>query len=257
MPEDNVQLLRDAIGRNCGCVVSLPNRMGLARHHKSRFLAEDDAGFWVESVPAERELVEELIGSARQAGVSFKSGNTKIVFATPLLRLDRNYAVNASVSVEALLVQQPTDIQAIQRRANYRAAVVADSDLSVRVWHIARTVPLKDRPVSSQEIPTRLRDISTGGIGVVLIAKDKDTPRVTPDDRLRVQLTLPDGGELLLEGRLRYPVKFAKDATEVRAGIQFKQPSDGLNERQVLATLTKLVGEMQRAEARRFRLGIA
>ncbi len=257
MPDDNVQLLRDAIGRNCGCVVSLPTTMGLLRHHKSRFLAEDAGGFWIESVPAERELVEELIGSARHAGVSFKSGNTKIVFAAPILRLDRNYAVNADVSVEAVLVQQPGNIQAIQRRANYRAAVVADSELSVRVWRIGRTAYLKDRAAGTQEIPTKLRDISTGGIGVTFVAKDSDTPRVTPDDRLRVQLTLPDGGELLLEGRLRYPVKFAKDATQVRAGIQFKHPSDALAERQVLATLTKLVGEMQRAEARRFRLGIA
>ena len=43
-----------AIVRNAAVVLSLPSA-GLLRHHKSRFLAETDEGFWVESVPAERQ----------------------------------------------------------------------------------------------------------------------------------------------------------------------------------------------------------
>lgn len=257
MPEDAVQLLRDAIGRNCGLVVSLPSAIGLLYHHKSRFLAEDATGFWIEVARTDRELLDELIGSRRLAGVSFKAGNTKIVFASPILRRETNYQVNAHLTAEAVLIKQPTEINAIQRRANYRASVVADTNLLVRVWRIGRSAYLKDRPNAAQEIPARLRDLSTGGMGVTLLAKDNQPPRVTPEDRLRVQLTLPDGEQLLIEGRLRYPVKLAGDAVEVRAGVQFKQLNDDLEERRIVAALTKVVGDMQRAEARRFRLGIA
>ena len=258
MPDDNVKLLRDAIGRNGGCVVSLPDAIGLLHHHKSRFLAEDGKGFWIEAARADRELVEQMIGSARKAGVSFRSGVTRFVFAAPILWREPSYQVNAGLTVEAMLVQQPTEIHPIQRRANYRARVSADSELSARIWRITRSAYLQDRPAAAQELPIRLHDISTGGIGVTFLAKDAEPPRITPDDRLRIQLTLPGGGaELIIEGRLRYPLKLAKDATEVRAGLQFKQFNDDLAERQMLATLTKVVGEMQRAEARRFRLGIA
>ena len=257
MPEDDLKLLRDAIGRNGGCVVSLPDAMGLLHHHKSRFLAEDGNGLWIESAHAQRELVEEMIRSTRKAGVSFRSGVTRYVFAVPILRREPDYQVNAGMIVEAMLVQQPTEIQPIQRRANYRATVFTDSELAARIWRIGRSAYLQDRPAAAQELPVRLRDISTGGIGVNFLAKDGEPPRIAPEDRLRIQLTLPEGEELIIEGRLRYPLKPVKDATELRAGIQFKQLNDDLAERQMIATLTKVVGEMQRAEARRVRLGIA
>jgi c-di-GMP-binding flagellar brake protein YcgR len=257
MSNDYVQLLRDAISRNGGCVVSLPDAIGLLHHHKSRFLAEDGGGLWVESARADRERVEEMIRSTRKAGVSFRSGVTRYVFAAPILRRESNYQVNAGMTVEAMLVQLPTEIQPIQRRANYRAMVAADSGLSARIWRIGRTTYLQERPTAAQELPVRLRDISTGGIGVNFLAKDGEPPRIAPEDRLRIELTLPEGEELILEGRLRYPLKPGKDTAELRAGIQFKQLNDDLAERQMLATLTKVVGEMQRAEARRFRLGIA
>ena len=256
MSGDNAQLLRDAIGRNGGCVVSLPSAMGVLAHSKSRFLAEDAEGFWVESGRADRQLVDQMVGSRRQAGFSFKAGNTKVVFASTILRWEPAYALNPTFTVQAMLVEWPSELRAIQRRANYRATVVADSDVTVRIWRIGRSAYLADRPASSHEIPARLRDISTGGIGVVFLPGE-EPPRITPEDRLRIQLNLPDGGEMLLEGRLRYPIKVPKDAKDVRAGIQFKQLNDDMAERQMLATLTKVVGELQRAEARRFRLGIA
>ena len=257
MPDDYLQLLRNAIGRNGGCVVSLPDAIGLLHHHKARFLDDDENGFWIESAHAQRELVEEMIRSRRKAGVSFRSGMTRYVFAVPILQREPNYQVNASMTVEAMLVQQPKEIQPIQRRANYRAMVAADSGLSARIWRIGRSAYLQERPTAAQELPVRLRDISTGGIGVNFLAKDGDPPRIAQEDRLRIQLTLPEGEELIIEGRLRYPLKPGKDTTELRAGIQFKQLNDDLAERQMLATLTKVVGEMQRAEARRFRLGMS
>jgi hypothetical protein len=42
----------------------------------------------------------------------------------------------------------------------------------------------------------------------------------------------------------------------VRAGIQFKDLGTEMAGRHTLSQLTKIVGELQRAEARRYRLGI-
>jgi len=60
MPNPNYETLKDAIARNCGAVLSLPSA-GMIRHHKTRFLAEAENGFWIEGAPeAERHLVEAL-----------------------------------------------------------------------------------------------------------------------------------------------------------------------------------------------------
>ena len=256
MPEDNTQLLTDAIGRNCGLVISLPSA-GMLRHHKSRFLADDPAGFWIESIPSDARLIDELIQTGKPSGVSFKAGHTKVVFTAPLLRREQAYRVNAQTTVEAVLVSQPAELKTIQRRNNYRVIVTDGSELAVRVWRIGEHVYLKDRPMAVQEVPAKLRDLSTGGVGVNFLAKDDEPPRVSPEDRLRIQLTLSEGVQILVEGRMRYPTKPPKDAKVVRAGIQFKTLESDLEGRQTLAALTKIVGEMQRAEARRYRLGIA
>src|SRR4051812_26562673 len=114
MPQDNLQLLRDAIGRGAGLVVSLPTASGLLRHHKSRFLGEDPDGFWIESMPTERELIDEIAATGRHAGLSFKAGFTKAVFAAPVLRREPQYRLNARSIVEAVLIQQPRDVNVIQ-----------------------------------------------------------------------------------------------------------------------------------------------
>jgi hypothetical protein len=61
--------------------------------------------------------------------------------------------------------------------------------------------------------------------------------------------------ELILEGRLRYPQ--APTGNQVRAGIQFKSLDKDIDGRQVLTLLTRIVGELTRAELRRMRRGPA
>src|SRR5687767_1957867 len=128
MSSNNLDILKDAIARNGGIVLSLPSA-GLLRHHKSRFLSEFPDGFWVESIPSERPLVEELIRTGQPAGISFKSGTTKVVFATAVMRLDLAYRVNQETEIPALLMAMPAEVKAIQRRHNYRVAVQAGSEV--------------------------------------------------------------------------------------------------------------------------------
>src|SRR3954447_1041141 len=85
MAADNYDTLLDAIARNAGAVLSLPSA-GMLRHHKSRFLSESAGGFWVESAPGEAALIDSLIASQQPAGISFKNGHLKVVFASPIQR---------------------------------------------------------------------------------------------------------------------------------------------------------------------------
>src|SRR5215212_9497728 len=126
MPSNNLEILNAAIARNGGIVLSLPSA-GLLRHHKSRFLSESPEGFWVESIPSEKPLVEELIRTGQPAGISFKAGTTKVVFTTPVMRLDLAYRVNDETEIPALLMAMPAEVKAIQRRHNYRVAVPVGS----------------------------------------------------------------------------------------------------------------------------------
>ena len=63
----------------CAMVISLPSA-GMLRHHRSRFLAAESEGFWVEALPAERALIDELIVNQVPATISF---NTSAVLMSP------------------------------------------------------------------------------------------------------------------------------------------------------------------------------
>src|SRR2546423_1244369 len=103
------KLLLDAMHRNAGVVLSLPSA-GMLRHHRSRFLAVADDGFWVEMPPQEELLIDELIATERDAGVSFRSATSKVVFASAILKREPGFALNAQLSVPALLLRHPQEI---------------------------------------------------------------------------------------------------------------------------------------------------
>src|SRR5688500_17506115 len=255
MTEQKVDPLWDAVSRNTAVVVSLTSAGQQLAHHKSRFLAPADGGFWVQSIDATPGEIDALIASGRPAGISFRIGNKRFVFPAPILRFDDRFPVNASVTAAALLLRTPASLHVIQRRTNFRVHVTPDSGVSVRVWRIGATAYLRDRVLPSQEIPSELRDLSLAGIGVNLFAKDGVPPRVSPADRLKVQLTFNDVC-LTLVGRLRYPREIPGDATTVRAGIHFRITQSRIEGRQAIAVLTRVLGERQRVELRRLRLGL-
>lgn len=251
MAETNHDVLREAIVRNAGVVLSLPSA-GLLRHHKSRFLADEGDAFWVESVPAEGPLLAELIRTQKPVGISFKSGVRKIVLTSPLGRLDPAFRVNAETVVEAVQLPYPEQVQSIQRRSSYRVKAYPDADLGISVWRIAERVYLGDRPMAAQAVAAAIRDLSIGGVGVSLTGKGGEPPKISAEDRLRIELTFRDV-TILLEGHLRFVAPPAGDAS-VRAGIQFKALESNLDGRRKLAQLTRIVGELQREEIRRAKL---
>ena len=256
---DNLGLLREAIARNATMVLSLPDA-GRLRHHRTRFLADAGDGFWVAAVSDEAGLIERLIASQQPAGVSFRSGETKVIFATQIQHFQPDFGPSTAVddadgeAIAALLLRFPAEVRAVQRRTSFRVPVVAgSSELHVKLWTMPEHASLRDKPVASREVLCEPRDVSVGGIGVTIRAGGQSPPLAT-GDRIRVQLTLRTT-VALLEGRLRYPPRAAKDAS-FRAGVQFRALDDSREDRLAASQLNKIVNELQRDLIRRKKLGL-
>jgi c-di-GMP-binding flagellar brake protein YcgR len=253
-PESTEQVLEDAIARNAAIVLSLPSA-GMLRHQKSRFLGPGSHGFWVECAAGEDVLVDSLIESQQPVGVSFKSGVYKVVFASPIMARQAEYTLSDTIVVPALLIMTPTQLKMSQRRTSYRVAVPPEGGVSARIWRIGEKADLKAKPMAAAELGVKLLDLSTGGMGVLLAGKAGEPPKVTPEDRLRIDIW-SERGTLTLEGHLRHrPNTKATDPT-VRAGIQFKKLENDIDGRKSMALLQKIIGELQRLESRRVKLGL-
>jgi c-di-GMP-binding flagellar brake protein YcgR len=253
MAELNAETLSDAIARNSAIVVSLPSA-GMFRHIKSRLLASDPGGIWVEAVLSERLLIEELISTKKPVGITFKHGGQRVAFATSALSLDPEYQINASTCLPALLVVNPAKIKTVQRRMHYRIRTYDGCGLSAQIWRISATARLGDRPVKAQQLNVNLRDISVGGIGVVFTGEEGKPPKVSTEDRLRIELRY--GEEVVLvEGRMRAPFGPQPD-NALSVGICFKEMEKDIEGRRMLTQLTRITGELQREEMRRTRLGL-
>ncbi|HSV13929.1 MAG TPA: PilZ domain-containing protein [Tepidisphaeraceae bacterium] len=260
MSDKNRDILSDAIGRNSAMVLSLPSA-GMLRHHKSRFLNETDDGLWIESVPAEHVLIDDLIAGGKQCAVSFKSGDQKVSFVAKVLRVDPEYRVNADMTVCAVLLERPPQVKAVQRRNAYRARVREDSELSVQVWRIPEHVRVKDKPPRAVELALTVRDLSVGGVGVIVLPQGDQPPKVLPGERVRVQIRFKDGEPCVVEGRMRTPRQAPAAAGDkpqpIQTGVQFQGLESGLEGRQMLTELTKIVSALHLEEVRRHRMGIA
>ena len=206
----------------------------------------------MESAPGETPLIQELMQQKTSVGISFKAPPNKASFAVPILRLDPSYRFNAESNVEALLVQAPEKIRPVQRRNNYRVHVPEDAGLSVKVWRIADHVLIRDKPLPSQLVPVQVKDISVGGMGIIISPNPHDTRTMCPRQRLRIELKM-DAVELILDGVLRIAANPATTAP-VKGGIQFKKLENDIAGRQAMAALTRIVGQFQLEEVRRTRL---
>jgi c-di-GMP-binding flagellar brake protein YcgR len=253
MPDNNRELLTDAVARSCALVLSLPSA-GMLRHQKSRFLSETEHGLWLETNADEFALIEQLIGTKQSAGISFKNGQTKVVFASPILELDRQHRINSETVVPAILVAVPDVIKAIQRRSNYRVRIFQGCELSARIWRISPRAYIGDRPMSTAELHIVFRDLSIGGMGVTFQSQDGAAPKISTEDRLRIEIRFHEA-TILIEGRMRQPTG-PQSPNSIFTGVQFKDMGNDLEGRQKLSQLTRIIGDMQREEARRARLGI-
>lgn len=254
MPDKNAELVVDAVWRNVAIILSLPSA-GMLRNHKTRFLCELEHGILIQSPRGENALIQELIKNHTPCGVAFANRAFNLLFTSPIRREEKAWRLNEATKVNGLLLEFPAEIKATQRRSNYRVDVSPDSDISIRVWRLGDGEYLKEQPSFTKEVTAEIRDLSTGGVGVKLIGKDGARPIIGPEDRLRVALGY-NGQTLIMEGKMRHPAG-APRGNAIVTGIQFRQLESDLEGRQTVAHLIRIIGELQRGELRRVRLGLA
>ena len=252
MANPNHELLRQAIERNAAAVLSLPSA-GIIRNHKTRFLTATENGFWLESVPSDGPLLDELIHSESPVGISFKGqAHANVVFAAPIQRRQIDFAVNSTTKVEALFLPFPDAFRQNQRRAVYRVGLQQDQNVIMRMWRIAEHAVLRDRPMASQELVVRLNNISVMGMGMLCLPnRHKEMVRIMLAERVRVVLDCL-GNEILMEGRVIH-LRPARN-NHVLMGIQLKKLDKEIAARQALTKLSSLVAHLQRDEIRRRRI---
>jgi hypothetical protein len=272
MAGESTDLLRHAILRRAGVVLSLPEPGpgGAVQHHRSRLLAQEPNGLWVQAPAVGAGVLDALVYDRATIGVSFRgAGVHKVVFKAQVLGREPQYRPPPPPSIvprpsgagpqpaddrptgPALRLGKPAEFQAIQRRKHFRAPVGPDGDLQARVWRIPPAAPLHLEPPGNLELAARVVDVSVGGVGAFLLPRDAHQPPVAAGDRLRIELAL-NAVTVLVEGRVCHVVASPSDPQARRAGVQFIM--DDLASRQVLMALNRIVGELQRAEVRRQRL---
>ncbi|HEV8290747.1 MAG TPA: hypothetical protein VGP94_02435, partial [Tepidisphaeraceae bacterium] len=160
MSESSLDLLREAIGKHAAAVISLPVGDSF-RHFKTRFMADGDGVFLVQSIPAESTLVEKVLAEGAHVGVAFRSGGNKVIFTSML-------NPRTVEPADVLPIKYPREVHVIQRRSSYRVTVADDSQVEVRVWKIPDHAILRDRPSAAFEIGAKLTDLSVGGLGLSL-----------------------------------------------------------------------------------------
>jgi len=229
MANNGVAILTDAIARNSALVLSLPSA-GMLRHHKSRFLAEDEGGFWIEAMPGDAPLLEELIKTQTSVGISFRAGPQKVSSPFPSSSAKPSFAstTRSSSGASAHFPRRCQSRAAPQQLSRARPA-------GRRTVHPSLANPehfvLTDKPMASAELMARVRDISIGGLGVMLLPKADEPPKAISGERLRLSLRYREYDELILEGRMRY-MPPAGSPTPIRCGIQFKKLENNLEGRQ-------------------------
>jgi len=236
------QLLSSAVARHAAIVLCLPTS-GLIRHFRTKFLCEDTDGIWVELVTAADSQLQELIAGQHLVAGSFHAGNNRITFLTTLVRVDPTYRLNDQLAVPAVCLRRPSDYRAIQRRDAYRVSVPADSELKVELWTIAEDADLNASPAAEKQLKAEIRDLSTGGIGVVL---QKSAEPIAAGTRIRCEIKLQELG-VLLQGRLRLEAS-AADASVSMAGVMFDNLEIDVKGRETLDTLGRMIQQLQRTQ---------
>lgn len=247
---DNFELLQQAIERNTPIMLAMPSA-AVVKPYRSRLLQITDEGIYLESIAGQGDAIDALIAAKRPVMVAFRADVRRVEFAGPILKRLRGYRLNATTLIEALVIQRPAAVKAVQRRADYRVSVPSDSEISFQFHRVTEQADIVERPMSTAQMHVDVRDFSAGGCGGTW-KRRKDEPKLVPDQRLRIEISSVVGN-LVLDARVR----FAQELHEpefVRLGIQFTLNASSIPDRQKMLQINKLMGELQRMELRRKRL---
>jgi c-di-GMP-binding flagellar brake protein YcgR len=253
MTDKNAKIVHDAVARSVSTLLSLPSA-GMFRNHRSRFISDFESGILMQAPGSDRALIAELVRNKTPCMVSFRKGIYNVIFAAPIRRAEPRWRLNDHTMLDALLMEFPSEIKVVQRRAHHRIEIPPHTEIAVRVCRLAGDEDVNAEPPGDREVTAEVRDVSVGGIGVKLIGSDGKKPKICAEDRLRIVLMF-EGQGLVIEGQIRPPAVPPTGDTII-TGIKFKVLEDNLEDRRTSTRLLQIVGELQRRELRMAKLGV-
>src|SRR5689334_23081870 len=103
MKVDDQQMLRDAIARNAGAVISLPAGNEL-RHHKTRLILGEDDGFWIQMPLGARGEMGLVMDRRLSVGLSVTASSRKVTMTSLVLQFRSDLSLNEHISVDAAML---------------------------------------------------------------------------------------------------------------------------------------------------------
>ena len=247
MTDDNA-LLQQAIERNTPVTIGIASG-GVAPAHRSRMVGAEGESVLLESVVGQADAVDALIRSAQPVLIAFRSDTQRAEFSAVILERRRGYRLNGDALIEVIRVAWPKALRVVQRRNNYRVSVTPDSGVNIEAWRVSDQHDIKSTPPSTQQVHIDVRDLSIGGLGGIWRRKPTDPSTLASDQRFILRMT-HEKDSLVIEARLQF-IGTVPDPDLRRVGLKFDLKPNQINDRLAVGTLTKLMGELQRAELRR------
>ncbi|MGA2501187.1 MAG: PilZ domain-containing protein [Tepidisphaeraceae bacterium] len=237
--------LETAVAQHVAAVLSIPVG-GTLRHFKVRLMTLDEESLLIETAADQDLLLQQIVDCKTTVGMTFRLEQTKFIFATTAVDLQRTRTPLQAPSIH-LRLRRPAALKTVQRRVGYRASVSPAADCTVRAWKIPEEQRLEKKVGSTHEIPLSIRDISEGGLGFCVAQHDGKPYELAVNQRLRVTVKF-EGQELVVEGRVRH-YKTLSDMSLV-VGVQFVQSAEDPAARQAVAGMQRIVSHLVRHEAR-------
>ncbi len=210
-------------------------------HCHAKFIAADEHGIWVQCTHAPRGVLEGLVLDRLETEASFCLEGSKYIFTTKVLKKKRDFWLTASYAIEVWLLEAPTTVTKVQRRATERFRVPDGGAIYGKLLRINPERP-KETPKSMSRT---MWDISAGGVSFVmpmshkLLASDPETPFV---------VMLNHGGKPFI---LRCGLVYTRELSPhtVRFGFQFNtaevQPAGSME------LLARVLKELERRHRQR------
>lgn len=248
---DAVTYLQQAIERNANAVLTVTCN-GAARLTRSRLLAVDGKSLWIGLPTDQADAIDGMVNRHAEARVNFRLQQTNVEFHARVLERRQAYQLNATTTCEAVRLEWPTNIAVVQRRHAYRVGVASPVEVHVKIWRIEKDVDLTAIPPAGSEMNIDVRDFSESGVGGVWKRRVGENPILPTDQRLRVDIITPTG-TTSIDAYVRFLAGLPEPEFR-RVGVQFMFNRTNLIDRTKMSTLSRLIGDLQRAELKRLRV---
>lgn len=169
-------------------------------------------GFWARLHVGDPKLIDKLIKSAEEVGISFSTASAKISFKTTLLRKRRRHFIH-----QLLLLKWPQKIAVVEQRHKPRVWVPDRYRLAAKIEILAA-----DGAVESAA-QVRVWDIGMEGASV--ICPNQFSLNLRSDATIRLTLQPPDSGKMHSYLAAQRHLTRLSDQ-KLRLGLQFLPTSD-------------------------------